>query len=296
MNNLPEDEDESDEETEEEEEVLTRTKPNQPRNPNLAPPPLDPPASRSPDQWTLLPWPQWPPPPLRSPHTNRFIRHLETAFTLANRLGVKPTIETLKRLEFVEQTVDPRPAKRQRKVVNPEEEIDLTWTSDEDAPMNDAAGPSQRYESNITKSSSANASSAESTIALRYSLLPLSTDMDLVDSMKCFVLSEREQVNREEKVEWMLDSGASRHFTNTLDDFVEYEELKQSLIVQTANSSTRAIGQGTVILLTEGRYVRISPVFYIPDLGNSIIISWPIPKKRTLYQGECSLNHLTNKG
>jgi hypothetical protein len=82
------------------------------------------------------------------PHTSVYPT-FGAAFTLANRLGVKPTIETLKRLEFVERATDPRPAKRQRKVVDPEEEIDLTWTSDEGSPQNnDAAGPSERYANN----------------------------------------------------------------------------------------------------------------------------------------------------
>jgi hypothetical protein len=200
------------------------------------------------------------------PHTSVYPT-FGAAFTLANRLGVKPTIETLKCLEFVEKATDPRPAKRQRKVVDPEEEIDLTWTSDKGSPQNDdAAGPSERYALNKYASSRANASSAERlTMTKQLGLQYMSPDMTLVSNILCLTLSE--QVNRKETVEWMLDSGASRHFTNNLNNFVEYQEVNPPFEVQTANSMTKVTGQGTVILKTEGKYVRISPVFYIPDLA-----------------------------
>ena len=67
--------------------------------------------------------------------------------------------------------------------------------------------------------------------------------------------------------EWILDSGASLHFTNDVDDFIDYEEIKENTLVRTANPVAQIIGKGTVILaLTTGEIVRIYPVYHIPSL------------------------------
>jgi hypothetical protein len=67
---------------------------------------------------------------------------------------------------------------------------------------------------------------------------------------------------------WLIDSGASAHFTNNKNDFVEYEELMNQTFVKTVNSSAQIMGKGTVILsLSMSEVVRISPVFYIPSLN-----------------------------
>ena len=67
--------------------------------------------------------------------------------------------------------------------------------------------------------------------------------------------------------EWLIDSGASLHYTNDLNDFVDYQELNTIEFVQTANSSARVLGQGTIILvLSTGEVVRIKPAYYIPAL------------------------------
>jgi len=67
--------------------------------------------------------------------------------------------------------------------------------------------------------------------------------------------------------EWLLDSGASLHFTGDITDFVNYTPMENGIEVLTTNSSTQVKGQGTVILLlSTGGAVRIHPVFYVPDL------------------------------
>ena len=69
---------------------------------------------------------------------------------------------------------------------------------------------------------------------------------------------------------WLLDSGASMHFTHDMNDFVEYVPLDDQFTISTANGVTAVEGYGTVILNCPdnvGRTtVRITPVFYIPDL------------------------------
>ena len=67
--------------------------------------------------------------------------------------------------------------------------------------------------------------------------------------------------------EWILDSGASLHFTSDVDDFIDYEEVKGNTLVRTANSVAQIIGKGTIILaLTTGEVVHIYPVYHIPSL------------------------------
>ena len=67
--------------------------------------------------------------------------------------------------------------------------------------------------------------------------------------------------------EWILDSGASLHFTNDIDDFIDYEVLEGDNMVRTANSVAQMIGKGTVLLaLATGEVVRIYPVYHIPSL------------------------------
>jgi len=74
----------------------------------------------------------------------------------------------------------------------------------------------------------------------------------------------------ETEAEWILDSGASRHFTYDINDFVEYETIT-STPVRTATSYTSIIGKGTVILTVNGTTVRISPVYHIPDLTSRLL-------------------------
>ena len=47
---------------------------------------------------------------------------------------------------------------------------------------------------------------------------------------------------------WLLDSGASRHFTGNRDDFADYQALDYKLYAKTANSKAEIVGVGTVLL------------------------------------------------
>jgi hypothetical protein len=66
---------------------------------------------------------------------------------------------------------------------------------------------------------------------------------------------------------WLLDSGASFHFTNNIEDFAGYNPLKKPVLVSTTTSTTGVIGVGTVILNHESEVVRLAPVYYIPELN-----------------------------
>ena len=49
---------------------------------------------------------------------------------------------------------------------------------------------------------------------------------------------------------WLLDSGASHHFTGNRDDFADYQALDYKLYAKTANSKAEIVGVGTVLLRT----------------------------------------------
>ena len=67
--------------------------------------------------------------------------------------------------------------------------------------------------------------------------------------------------------EWMLDSGASFHFSGDINNFINYTQIEEKVPLRTANSYALIEGKGTIILaLTTGETVRIHPVFYIPGL------------------------------
>ena len=90
---------------------------------------------------------------------------------------------------------------------------------------------------------------------------------------------------------WMLDSGASCHFTNDINDFVEYEEkVGTEQVVRTANGSTSITGKGTVIFTVNGECIRLSPIYYIPDLNDHLLLLRQFHQSRLSLRGSaCSI-------
>ena len=73
---------------------------------------------------------------------------------------------------------------------------------------------------------------------------------------------------------WLLDSGASSHFTHSLNDFIEYEDIKTPIFVQTASQPIHIKGRGAVLIthniIHRGHTIKhttcLYPVFYIPEI------------------------------
>jgi len=170
--------------------------------------------------------PPWFPPMSSTPSYPDFA----AAHTLSKEMGLTPTIQTVKRLEM-ERTVDPRPNKRQR-IIN-EDEVDI-WGSDygDDIVMDNEAGPSNT-ERFALRSAEGNKPIANDDIAFKAqqtnSPPSFTTSVQkgrreqnsLVYKPLCMNMSEKEDIT-----EWTLDSGASRHFTHDINDFVEYRLIK----------------------------------------------------------------------
>ena len=76
---------------------------------------------------------------------------------------------------------------------------------------------------------------------------------------------------------WLLDSGASTHFTYLLDDFIEYKPASKDerTPVQTASTTIFVEGRGTVLLYhnvgDQMITTRLYPVLYIPQLTTRLL-------------------------
>jgi hypothetical protein len=75
---------------------------------------------------------------------------------------------------------------------------------------------------------------------------------------------------------WMLDSGASEHFTMSLDDFSEYSPFETKMIAYTTNGVAAIEGKGTVIIRykDEQEYAvvaRLHPILYMPQLTHRLL-------------------------
>jgi len=68
------------------------------------------------------------------------------------------------------------------------------------------------------------------------------------------------------RVDWILDSGASLHFTGDMNDFIEYTPLEKNITANTATSAnTQIIGKGTVMMAVEGVmiFAGFLPFFFL---------------------------------
>ena len=75
---------------------------------------------------------------------------------------------------------------------------------------------------------------------------------------------------------WLLDSGASHHFTGNRDDFANYQVLDYKLYAKTANSKAEIVGVGTVLLHTVDRngeeaIVTLTQVLHMPSANTCLI-------------------------
>jgi hypothetical protein len=93
----------------------------------------------------------------------------------------------------------------------------------------------------------------------------------------CFSCMDcNDECNCKTGADWIMDSGASKHFTSNLDDFSSYEELPnaENALVLTAANSLSIVGKGMVIIrhnvedrnISYERTTHLYPVFYVPGL------------------------------
>jgi hypothetical protein len=73
-----------------------------------------------------------------------------------------------------------------------------------------------------------------------------------------------------DKTMWMLDSGASLHFTNNINDFIEYEAIAP-VQIRVDTTVTHIIGSRTVILTIDSVALCVSPIYYMPALISRLL-------------------------
>jgi transposase InsO family protein len=226
------------------------------------------------------------------------------ALDKAHALNVPISMENLKVLEMAEMAASSRPNKRPRVEITPrgnaigklghssskqpiqekdDDVVSLGWsegqgpedmdhqvgfeaTTIEDADMDlfggdpDAAdhfGDDEQWQVSLTLQTEPRAN--------------LQTELDITSPSvqnKMFCLCSANQCECDTTPqEWMLDSGASAHFTGNIRDFIEVSPLEERIGVKTANSEAFIEGKGTIILaLNPEIKVRIYPVYYVPTL------------------------------
>ena len=243
-----------------------------------------------------------PPPSSRYPTFNNTLE-------LTRQLGICPSIETLKTLENVEGKgkekelevrLDPRIqkhdlprgkvqgqtscAKRQR-IIDPDEEIPLEWDEDAgalewdeqddvDDPMGlditaeDLCAAEGMLESGHMVRVETDSKHAQNTDN-GFAVTRPSDLGDLVTNNKISCLPLHDELSENEAI-WMLDSGASWHFTYNTNNFVELEAITP-LPIYTANGQTEITGKGTVIFTVDGCTIRLYPIYYIPDIKTRLL-------------------------
>jgi len=235
------------------------------------------------------------------------------AHSLTQRLGVAPTSGTVQRLEVSEiaRSSDPRPRKCQR--VNPEEEVSLFCPSEEedvDMFLDDAAGPSGTTQRFVLLHPATSLQSADNDAATNKQVVTNSppswtsslqngmreeycTPVNLVAQNKeiCFPLHDE----AEGHIEWMIDSGASNHFTFDKNDFVEYETITRPIQVQAATATTKVAGKGTIILIANGSAYRIGPVYHVPELNCRLLSLGQFHRSRLYSRGSAREIKLYNE-
>lgn len=177
-----------------------------------------------------------------------FYLSINKAWDLAQCLSEVPTAQTLKRLERdFKKTTDP--CSRKKQSPPSDEIIDLEWSENEvDVFIVDTtlvaspSGSARRYVTNRVLSNESNNSTA-----------PKVKGSSLVVASKyiCHTLSKPMS---DTEAEWMLDSGASWHFTHNINNFVEYEAI-DPVLLKTVTNYTWIMGKATVILTTNQKTV-----------------------------------------
>ena len=131
-----------------------------------------------------------------------------------------------------------------------------------------------------------------STSAVQAKEEPLGSDVDYRCALQALVNSLNKIELHTQKCEkckhriteekaWILDSGASQHFTSTKEDFIDYEIVKNAGEVRTASAKAilRVEGKGSILLThfveNKCRHIvktmRIYPVLYIPGLSVKLL-------------------------
>jgi hypothetical protein len=213
--------------------------------------------------------------PTYFPRSTGFYTSFNKALDISHQIGVPASTENLKRLELHQRIKDPRPLKQRK----PSPDVDEVSLYSVDAFMDDSAdattGNTQRYagagKANMPLTMALHLDSKQEQPLHTVDKIPTWTKRLYTESSSTNILPCFPSMSETDKTLWMLDSGASRHFTYDINDFVVYEAIPEHIEVLTATTTTKIVGMGTVIIKTERGAHRISPVWYIPELTTRLL-------------------------
>ncbi|KAL0337712.1 UNVERIFIED_CONTAM: hypothetical protein Scaly_2046300 [Sesamum calycinum] len=103
--------------------------------------------------------------------------------------------------------------------------------------------------------------------------------MDQIHEYKNLVANVLNQVLEanlvENKADWILDTGASKHFCSNKELFQEFHEALDGECVFMGNSTTaEVLGKGKILLkLTSGKTLALIDALYVPSLRRNLISS-----------------------
>lgn len=75
--------------------------------------------------------------------------------------------------------------------------------------------------------------------------------------------------------DWWIDNGATRHVTNSMEMFIEFEQFKSPNTIKAAGSeSLRAVGKGLIKIASrvnnENLVMKLHDVWYVPDISKNL--------------------------
>ena len=82
---------------------------------------------------------------------------------------------------------------------------------------------------------------------------------------------------------WLLNSGASSHFTHNFDVFIEYQPYAEPRHSQMANGLAPVLGEGSVLICFNGNVVRLAPTIYMPICTFRLVSLDTLLKNNCLY-------------
>ena len=173
---------------------------------------------------------------------------------------------------------------KRQQIVDPDEEVPLEWDEDAralewdeqdnvDDPMGlditaqDLCATEGMLESGIMVRGAKDLKHTQNTDNGLTVTKPTDLGSLVTNNISCFPLHDESSEN---EAIWMLDSGASWHFTYDTNNFVELEAITP-VPIYTANGQTEITGKGTVIFTVDGCTISVYPVYYIPDIKTPLL-------------------------
>jgi len=131
---------------------------------------------------------------------------------------------------------------------------------------------------------------------------PAGVQYNFIDKCSC---SRCKRSEPPQQPQWLLDSGASMHFTGQRSDLVDAFKLAQPLMIQTANNITQVEEAGTVFIThtvhlrnskAYEKTTRLQPVYYLNGLNTRLLSMGEfLNNEQLIFGDQRQLTFLRNK-